>query len=79
MGGGALSPFLSLQMNTILDQLATLEISLEALRAQHSGRSRAVKKLIDEIEEINNNMHRDPEASVALSPWLVFPFRRGCK
>lgn len=54
------------QLTTLVDRLATLEMTLDNLRAQQGDRSRAVESLVKEMETINENMDRQPEVIMPL-------------
>lgn len=51
------------QLDTLVDRLATLEMTLDTLRAQQADRSRAVDAVLREMQTINENMDRQMEVS----------------
>lgn len=52
-----------MKMDTLLDRIANLETTLDSLTTQQADRSRAVDSILKEMETINENMDRQPEAS----------------
>lgn len=50
------------KMDTLFDRLVNLETTLDSLRTQERDRSRAVDAILKEMETINENMDRKPEA-----------------
>lgn len=61
------------KMDTLFDRLVNLETTLDSLRTQERDRSRAVEAILGEMETINENMDRKPEARHTRSTLLLMP------
>lgn len=48
-------------METLLDQLATLEMTMEGLETKERQQRQVVEELLKQMATINNNMDRTPE------------------